>query len=933
MPKLPARILSIIEDGFADKEHKLIGNQDFTDEEYSVMVDVVGNLCQNNSFQKTDHKLIFLTLVEIAKRWKENENEDNNEENSGFWCFVFKTLTGIDEYNQTLYSQFTGLISEMVRKNQISVVKTGKKYYATLMMHAFAPKKSIYSFFDLCYNVFKKDLDFGFTSDDEWLCEIVALQIASVLQNGYREDRAVSIGSSAYSIKIGLRSFALHEDLSQNFVQFIKVTFEQINKLFNREENTEETRLQRYIVKWWKNKTENEKVSDSTTRKKRIATVSKQNITAKYIRNEDKVLLCIPPIRLDNENDIMRLSVYINSKQHCSEEMRTKRGELVVSTKEKEFDLNDLLKYSESINIQIKITENEAILYDSKETLNREFILFEDEKEILSQINKPSNYFVYSKNIDGLKSTPQELTTYSTNFYNIYPTAGESLTGTIKQVLFVDKAKVAKSSNTFCLLGNLPDIEWILDDIHCFVYKDSVKLIVPENTNLKALKLKIDTKTYKLDTLDYVRLENNACMFGLLKLGLLKPNEPIELSLYSYEKEMTVLTETLIVLPNLEIKFSSSVFYGDIERKITVSDSKSSNYFSWSNQDNEIICPLSDGNLLVKIPYLKWRITDKEWHNETITRKLWYKDFLQNGDLLEIDNQKEDEEIKLFIKSYGQKTEIPKNQSGKFEIGRVIYANDNKRDIFVYLANETTKYDLFTIATKEHFAENPISYINGKVYWNVEDAFVGDKNNEFFVSIKSDRNNFRNKITNKNCEVSTLYEDICKVQVKIKDKNIFSKDEKYDTIFETDKFIIGNSKQFRFKNKCLKIEYISSQFSNDGSWIRPRKDYGIYNLKFVEETDEGKIYEYYEGLLGVITDNKITEVKFMENENNEQERINPVHIELRSNNTFWLKAGYDKDNDFYNENLMFNNYKELCFSNISENKVVNLYKFKELEIS
>ena len=715
-------IFQHIEQVFNDYRNKLIGDFDFTEDEYSLMVDSVATLC-GDSFDRNSYKLIFATLVEIAKRWKDSDIVDESDENLGFWNFIFKTLTGTEEFNKKLYSAFIGVISEIGTQNNIPIVKTGKKYYATLMMHSFTPKNSIFSFFDLCYNVFKKDLDFGFTSDDEWLCEKVASAMRAVLAGGYREDKKVSIGSSTYSIKIGLRSFALDDNLSDDFIEFIKDTFYQINKLFDREKINEETRLRRYIAEWWKNKTENEKVSDSTTRKKRIATVSKQNIAAKYIRNENKVLLCIPPIRLDNKNDTLCLSVYVNGMQFCSEEMRTKRGELVVSTKEKEFDLNDLLKYSESINIQVKITENEAILYDSKETLNREFILFEDEKEIFSQINKPSNYFVYSKNIDGLKSTPQELTTYSTNLYNIYPTAGESLTDTIKQVLFVDKAKVAKSSNTVCLLGNLPDIEWVLDDIHCFVYKDSVKLIVPENTNLKALELKIDTKTYKLDTLDYVRLENNAYMLGLLKLGLLKPNEPIELSLYSYEKEITILTETLIVLPNLEIKFGSSVFYGDIERKITVGDSKSSNNFSWNNQDNAIIYPLSDGNLLVKIPYLKWRIADKEWHNEPISRKLWYKDFLQNGDLLEIDNPKEDEGIKIFIKSDRQKTEIPKNQSGKFEIGRVLYAKENKRDISVYLARETTEYDLFTVATKEHFVENPISYINGKVYWNVEGHF------------------------------------------------------------------------------------------------------------------------------------------------------------------------------------------------------------------
>jgi hypothetical protein len=572
--------------------------------------------------------------------------------------------------------------------------------------------------------------------------------------------------------------------------------------------------------------------------------------------------------------------------------------------------------------------ENETILYDSNETLNREFILFEDEKEIFSQINKPSNYFVYSKNIDTLKNIPDELTTCSTNFYNIYPKVGETLTGEIKQVLFVDKAKIAESSNTVCLLGNLPDVEWVLDDIHCFVYKDNVKLIVPENTNLKALELKIDNKTYKLETLNYERLENNAYMIGLLKLRLLKPSEPIELSLFSYEKEKIVLTETLIVLPNLNITFNHSVFYGDIEGKITVSNNEQNNDFSWRNQDNEIICPMSDGNLLVKIPYVKWRIANKEWHNEPTYRKLWYKDLLDNGDLLEIDNPIENEEIKLFVKYDGQENEITKNRSGKFEIGRAIYANEGKKDISMYCSNARKKFELFNVATEEHFTENPLIYQQGKIYWEVEKTFIGDKDNEFFLAIKSDRNNFRNKIANINCEIQNLYEDVCKIQIKIKNKNIFSKQESYTTIFE-DKLIIGNPKQFRYKNKYLKIEYVRSSFSNNSNWITLSQTYVIYNLKFIEEIDGDKTHEYYEGALGIVKNNTITKIEFMKNEKNEKERINPVHIELRSNNTFWLSAGYDKENDFYNENLMLNVRNELCFININDNKVINLYKFKE----
>ena len=277
-------------------EHKLLGNYDFTEDEYSELLETVGLLCNSllyygNVFDDKHHKLIFTTLVEISKRWKDSDNEDDTEENSRFWDYISKHLINEDYINQKLYHAFTDVISQLGRKHLIPIVLTGKKYYSTLMMHSFAPKNSIFSFYDLCYNIFKKDLDFGFTNEDEWLCEIVAAQMKTVLSGGYREDKKVSIGSSAYSIKIGFRSFSVNEDLSADFVQFINDIFYQINKLFNREFIDENTRLERYIVEWWKNKTESEKVSDDTTRKRRVPTVSKENIVAKYIRDENSVFL------------------------------------------------------------------------------------------------------------------------------------------------------------------------------------------------------------------------------------------------------------------------------------------------------------------------------------------------------------------------------------------------------------------------------------------------------------------------------------------------------------------------------------------------------------------------------------------------------------------------------------------------------------------
>ena len=917
-------------------EHKLLGNFDFTEDEYSELLEKVGLLCNSllnsdNVFEDKHHKLIFTTLVEISKRWKDSNNEHNIEEKSHFWNYISKHLISKDSINPKLYHAFTDVILKLGRRELLPVVLTGKKYYSTLMMHSYSPKNSLFSFYDLCYNIFKKDLDFGFTNADEWLCEIVAAQMKTILSGGYREDKKVSIGSSAYSIKIGLRSFSVNENLSGDFVQFIKDTFYQINKLVNREPIDENTRLERYIVEWWKNKTEFEKVSDDTTRKRRVPTVSKENIVAKYFRDENSVFLYIPSIRLDDLYSKVWIEVYVEGKQVLFEEIKTKRGELVVATTQIKSELNKLLENSDTINLQVAINENHTVIFDSERnkatSLNREFILFEGEKEVLSQINKPTNYFVYSKDIDALKAVPEELSTYGTNLYNIYPKAGERLSGIIKQVRFIEKTKTASIGKTACLIGDELNIEWFLDDISCIVYSSDVELLVPENANLKAFELQIDNKAHKLHELTFEKIESGCYQFGLKALGLILENYPTEINLFSYEKESMILSETIIVLPNLEIQFNHPFYYGDLERKLIVKNDDEALELTWSNQDKEIRCPINDGILLIKIPYLRWRINNNEWQNAPSNKKLWYKDFLANGDTLEIDNPKENDDIIIFGRANGKPFEIVKNQSGNFEIGRAIYANESITDITVYIVLRKDIFEIFTVSTKEHFIANPLTYTDGKVFWNVEDSFVGEKNNEFFLIIKSSDNNFRSKISYKNSEIKDFHDDICKIQVKIKDKNIFSKSENYKLIYEGELFI-GSPEKLRFKHKKIQLLSANCFDSKESEWIPFRPKYFIDKLKFVQEDENN----YYTGQLCVIDKNGETRViNTMKNEKGIDVKTNPVRIELRDNSTLWLVAGWEGSNDFIGNLFCDKSDKSIC--NIEKQNTrfgeINLYKFKE----
>ena len=922
-------LLQLIEKVF--KEKKLIGNYDFTEDEYSLMIDSLSTLYDN--FDKNFYKLIFATLVEIAKRWKQSDTTENDEEHSGYWNFVFKTLFSLSNIDQQLCQKYRNVIYWLGRNANLPVVESGQHYYATIMMHSFAPKSSIYSFFDLCYNVFKKDLNFGFTTDDEYICEKVATEIVNVLGLGYSEDKEVSIGSSAYSIKIGLRSFALNIDLHEDFIEFIRDTFYQINKLFDREKIPEVTRLQRYLIEWWKNKTEAEKQIGKNGII-RVSTVSKQNISAKYIRNDKEVFLCIPPIRLDDISDSMRLLMYVDGVKVFSEEMKTKRGELVTATKQEVFELNNLLKQHDSIKLMVKIKEEDKIIFNSESkkttSLNREFILFDDEKEVLSHLNKPSNYFVYSKDIDALESKPKELTTYSPNLYNIYPKAGESLIGKTKQVFFVNKEKEARLGINACLIGDFADVEWLFDDISYAVYISSVKLIIPKNYNLKALEIRIDSKSYKLSKLKYEQLGDNYYQFGIKSLGLIFASEPYEISLFSFESEKILFTENLIVLPDLDIQFNKPFYYGDIERKVTVTTEKGSKKLSWTNHEKEIKYPYNDGILLIKIPYLRWRINLREWYNKSINNIIWYKDLLGNGDLLEIDSPKEDSQIKIYGEKDGDQFEVNKNLNDKFEIGRTIYSNEVYEDIKIYCSILGERLNLFDIATKEHFIDNPMIYRNEKVIWDVENTFIGEKENVFFLILKGD-NSYRIKIGNKNQELDGVKEDRYKVKVKIKDKNIFL-DDNYKLIYEGE-IIVGLNEKYRFKNTRINLVKVMGfhGFERNRTWLRLKPKYFVDNLELLQ-TDEGN---YYSGKLCVI--DKFGDIKVLDsmiNEDGDFDRINPVRIEFRDNRTLWLSAGLQEKYPYIGDLFCDINRRGIC--NVAKEDSyfcqIKLYKYEEINV-
>lgn len=107
----------LVEQVFSD--HKLIGNYDFSEDEYAFMIDFVSGysreflIMHNAGFHEQSFKMIFATIVEAAKRWK-NATTKSDDENSGYREYIIRTLLGefYSSSHQGLYNELTNICKQ-----------------------------------------------------------------------------------------------------------------------------------------------------------------------------------------------------------------------------------------------------------------------------------------------------------------------------------------------------------------------------------------------------------------------------------------------------------------------------------------------------------------------------------------------------------------------------------------------------------------------------------------------------------------------------------------------------------------------------------------------------------------------------------------------------------------------------------------------------
>ena len=878
-----------------------VGNVIFTPEELEELYSKASSILRyslNNrgvNISYYDYNLIFVAIVNIAKEWNSNEEE-------ALYRFVYKKLLGTNVFSeQKAYKQITSVVDFLGRQKKVFILSCYiKKYYATICSHAFAPRKSMESFFDMCWEIYLKDLDQQYSKNDP-VYLLIADSLATKFNSGVLNEDNFQIGSNIYSIMAGVKGLAI--DQKDNMVKLLDFTIRAINSLFNKEPLKNDKYLNQLINSWWKEK---ERTLGLFKPKQRInsseSVVSDYSkIRAKYVLDDGVAKIIIPSFCLkDNFDYDPYIEIYVDGKLSKNERLDTKGSGIIMMTYQKEYELSSL----NSLKILIKITHCDKVIYDSKTSLFRDFIIFNDRKEIISNECIPGLYYLYIPEFNILLQYPddihrvQQLLTYS-----FTAKENECLQSKNKTVFFLNE-KLDRSLYFFA--NQIGNAKYLLDDEEYKIIDGELYVDIDENLNDKEYGVRYEDISYKLIDFDYQFFENRKryCVTTLLRTGKTQ-----RISIFKYgEDNKPVCNINLIKFNNIRINYDKPFYYGNNEIGNVQFLTENYNVTRWFNiSEEEISIPIEMGEVIVRPPVFRWKLDDYEWHNGPIEKGIWFKK-LNNSTIATLSVPKD---IGCFL-DFTKSSPIEKfNDKMQFKVGQTLYAIKDRvsMDSIILFSKLTTEetLELTEIYLKEKFIGDPIFLSTRKeLIWQPE-YFIGDEDASFKLEIlKNGKTVFQKNIDlhNDKIDVSSLEDDYYDMQIVLLSKGFLSNNK----ILYKKEIMLGDEKELKFKNKVMVLNKIMPIDSANPIKIKPVY---VSSIKYLGTKDN---FDYYSGKMYLKSkNNQVSYLNSMRDEFNHFEYINPIRIELKTNSTCYIGYGLDiNDEDFeFTDEFVIDNERKI----------------------
>ena len=879
-----------------------VGNYIFTDDEMSEMIEELSRsfsyVCNTWGaiLSPIQYNLTFVVLVNLTKQW--NSNEDT-------WLdFLYKKLLGRKSLeNEPIgkaYKIIKDVYESLTAGNKIFYFECfTKKYYATITSHAMASKETFFSFFDMCWRIYCDDLNQEYVKNDRAFT-LIAQSLKNKLSGIIEENEDLKIGSHAYALRASITG--LIKDRPEIFISLIDDTICSINTLFNSEPITKDTYLHLLIIEWWSIK------EDSFGQERKCRKFAKEKIItdyaqikARYIIEDGDVKLHIPSFRLLSEFTCEPIvEIQSNGILIFSQDMYTSGSGILMGTKPFDISLKALHTLDLN-NINVKITHSGKVLYDSKDTLKRDFILLNDKKEIVAQDCLPDNYYLYINDFRELTRYPDDIQRISNNIFSIKAIEGEVLQGKTKTVFFINEKT---SRELYLFAREMKDILFRLNGEDYKIIDGDLYVDISDSIGAKAFGVRYNDASFRLTDFESIELEGRH-RFNIS--SLLDVGEVQRISIFKYSDNTIVAALNLVKFNNIKIEFDKPYYYGkNIYGTVKFKTDKYDVLLDFDASLNELYIPIADGEVIIYPPTIRWKIDDELWKCVSLDSPVWYKKH-NNSSVLQIQVPKEI----IYTVGLGNNFLNETEKSSEYNLGKLLFSlkeTETIEELPLFIKIDKELLLLESIVIKEKFIDDPITVnsLEKKVYWNPE-YFIGDEKSNFEIKLyREDK-----LLVSVSCDNSkkriyslTVDDDYYELEVNYLPKGFIKK----TVSCLRKKCVFGNEKSIRFKNKMLILQQAILLDSAEVENIRPLY---INKLMYLGEYEGSDVYSgelfftnYNNGLR--------TSIKFIRDEKGQNVQINPLRIELRTNRTCYIGYGlikYGNNFDYDSEFTLDNNGK------------------------
>ena len=872
-----------------------VGNYVFSDEELARVYDFTGCLLRNydggwgNTISQGYDQLVFVAMVNAVKTWRSDEDT--------FWYCIYKKLIG-SYGSQKIYTYLTGVIDRLGRHGKIMYLSgCTKRYYATILAHAFAPLNSTKSFLELCWNLYSEDMNFTYTKNDDTFA-LVAEELKRTFSNEKSLEDDLKLGSGVYSLRAGIKRMAI--DAPEEMIRYIENTITLLDRVFGGEILDNDRYYNTLVRDWWTEKEKSFGVAKPKRKAYERAITDYSTIRPKYSYNGKQAILTIPSIRLKNNfYDMPLLNIYRKGELVDQQEMRTFGSGLTMATKEMYLYADNLVFEDGVIDCTLEIVHCGDVIYNSKTSLFREYILFRDHREILQEECLPGNYILFAPKLEEFSAHPESIKKVSgePNLYILQAQEGELLQNSNRTVFFV----VEKQKRSIRISADRKNnAKFIHDGEEYIVIDGELRVVVKSEIDISKYGVRYESTDFRLGAFTCAESEGYKTFFIT---ELLNVCEPQKINIFSYADNKIEASYNVVKFNSISITYDKKLYF-DEENLGTVRfhTEKYDKSVSFDINQGEIVIPFDDGDIVLSPPVLRWKFGDGDFSMQ-YGEDLWYKNYSNSAELV-IDLPTE-MGYQVFLNNNTVLSESASFNS--FKLGETVWSmlQDSRDEIIVFVKVEDIGVvPILTVCLKEKLKFSPFVLSGKEMLWDVSKSFVGDSTPKFRLSFCENdtvKHSFDiNEIIDENYK--SRYFSLAELEIGIYDVIVDLMKrvgfiEKPIRLFEQ-QVMLGDINKIRFKGKCLRFEKVMLTGKSSYEEIKP---FYVDHLWYIGEFDG---CHYYTGSAYIINRNRWkTYLNTMLNSRGEFDKINPIRIELRSENSCFIVAGVNPDdiNEFLDE--------------------------------